>query len=210
MKASRVGRPPASSAAETRQRILDVACDLFAMQGYGVTTIKDVAAKAGITTGALYYYFDSKLDMYLAVHEHLRRLMNERFDLVMASQDTFDGCIRGILESAYDINRDNPAVARFEGTANVDRVRHAELAEAIKAGPGDRSGIVRRLVAKGLETGEIEPGRQAEVAAVLRIVFVGLTDALSFDPTEQRIAIDGLQALLDARLIRPLRSLLTD
>lgn len=50
-------------AERTRQRILDIASDLFAKQGYAGTTIADIARELGTTTAALYYHFKSKQDI---------------------------------------------------------------------------------------------------------------------------------------------------
>lgn len=202
-KTPRLGRPPASSATETRQRILEVACDEFSTRGYGVTTNKDVAAKAGITTGALYYYFDSKLDMYLAVFRDMQAKIDKRFAEATAGKTTFDGQLRAILESAHELNVHDPSFARFQGVARVDRLRHPELLEAIPNPPGEGASLTGRLIALGLETGEIAPGRERQVEAVLRVIFVGLVDALSQDPVEQRLAIDGIEALLDGDLVGP-------
>src|ERR1700745_1402712 len=47
------------SAADTRQRILAIAADLFSRQGYTGTTIADIARELGTTTAALYYHFPS-------------------------------------------------------------------------------------------------------------------------------------------------------
>jgi AcrR family transcriptional regulator len=44
----------------TRQRILDVAEDLFQRQGFDVTTTRDIAQAAGIATGTLFNYFENK------------------------------------------------------------------------------------------------------------------------------------------------------
>lgn len=199
---TRLGRPPASSAAETRLRIIEVACDQFSSQGYGVTTNKDVAEKAGITTGALYYYFDSKVEMYMAVFEHIQAQINERFAEVLEGETTFDGAIRAILEASYLMNVEDPSLARFQGAARTDRARHAELLDALPTAPGEGSRFIPGLIELGLRTGEIEAARKEQVAAVLRTIFVGLVDALSTDPVEQRVAIDGLHALLDGTLLR--------
>src|ERR1700730_7923865 len=43
-----------------RQRILAIAADLFARQGYTGTSIADIARELGTTTAALYYHFPSK------------------------------------------------------------------------------------------------------------------------------------------------------
>jgi AcrR family transcriptional regulator len=48
------------SPADTKHRILEIAAELFARQGYTGTTIADIAGELGTTTAALYYHFPSK------------------------------------------------------------------------------------------------------------------------------------------------------
>ncbi|EIV96239.1 TetR/AcrR family transcriptional regulator [Frankia sp. QA3] len=47
----------------TRERILAVALDLFTQQGYAGTSIADIAARLGTSKAALYYHFDSKVEI---------------------------------------------------------------------------------------------------------------------------------------------------
>ena len=47
-------------AEETGRRILDSALELFRQEGYDITTMRDIARKAGVATGAAYYYYPSK------------------------------------------------------------------------------------------------------------------------------------------------------
>ena len=47
-------------AEETGRRILDAALELFRQEGYDITTMRDIARKAGVATGAAYYYYPSK------------------------------------------------------------------------------------------------------------------------------------------------------
>ena len=47
-------------AAGTRTRILDIARDLIAAQGYSSTSIAQIAEKLGTSKAALYYHFKSK------------------------------------------------------------------------------------------------------------------------------------------------------
>ena len=44
----------------TRQKILDAAAKLFREQGYSATTLRQIASRAKIKAGSVYYYFDSK------------------------------------------------------------------------------------------------------------------------------------------------------
>jgi AcrR family transcriptional regulator len=203
-KAPRLGRPPASNAAETRQRIIATAAELFAVKGYGVTTNKDVAAQAGITTGALYYYFDSKLAMYLAVYAELAARVNERLTGAMEDESTFSGKLRAVLEAVYQMNLEDPSIARFLGTARVDRLRHRDLMEAIPHSPGEGIQLVGPMLDAGMTSGEVDADRRDVIEAVMRTIFVGLTDnsALSADPAYHRRAIDGIEALFDSELVR--------
>lgn len=202
-RARKLGRPPASSSAETRQRILDVARIAFAEQGYGVTTNKYVATKAGITTGALYHYFDSKLDIYLAVNDYTQRFVYQKFREAMDAHDTFLDQFQAILQSAYELNVQDPSLARFIGSARIDVARHDELRERMSVLPGEGNAILGKLVRNGLATGEIRPEDSRRVAALIRTLFVGLVDAVSDDTEEHAAAIEAIRDLLNARLLQP-------
>lgn len=54
----------------TRDRILEVALDLFIRKGYAATSMREIAEPLGISKAALYYHFPSKA--HLAVELHLR------------------------------------------------------------------------------------------------------------------------------------------
>lgn len=58
-----------------RQEILDAAARRFATEGYRATTMRDIAADAGLLAGSIYYHFASKEDLLVAVHEEgVRRI----------------------------------------------------------------------------------------------------------------------------------------
>ncbi len=58
-----------------RQEILDAAAHRFAAEGYRATTMRDIAADAGLLAGSIYYHFPSKEDLLVAVHEEgVRRI----------------------------------------------------------------------------------------------------------------------------------------
>src|SRR3954462_3645008 len=112
----RLGRPPASNSVATRQRILTVARETFAQLGWDQTTNKDVAEKSGVTSGALYHYFDSKLDIYLATYDDVQEAIELRLREAMATADTFVGQFRAVLEAAHAMNAEDPSLARFLGS----------------------------------------------------------------------------------------------
>jgi len=52
---------------DTRERILEVASDLFIEQGYDATSLREIAEKIGVTKAALYYHFTNKQDILRAL-----------------------------------------------------------------------------------------------------------------------------------------------
>ena len=52
-----------------RPQLLDAAAQHFADQGYAAASMRDIAAAAGMKAGSMYYYFPSKEDLLVAVHE---------------------------------------------------------------------------------------------------------------------------------------------
>jgi AcrR family transcriptional regulator len=59
------------TAPTTRDRILDVALDLFTTQGFDGTSLRQIAERLDITKAALYYHFESKDDILMALHMRL-------------------------------------------------------------------------------------------------------------------------------------------
>jgi AcrR family transcriptional regulator len=62
-----VTRPPS----DTRQRIQDVARELFGQKGVQRTSLQDIANRLGITKPALYYHFTSREDLVRSIIEPL-------------------------------------------------------------------------------------------------------------------------------------------
>jgi AcrR family transcriptional regulator len=64
----------ASDEGDTRERILDVALELFIEQGYDKTSLRQIAEPLGFTQAAIYYHFAAKEDILVALHMRLHAL----------------------------------------------------------------------------------------------------------------------------------------
>src|SRR5438128_578630 len=75
-----MGRPAAAAARDTRRAILDAALDLFSERGYHATSVRSLAAAAGVRESAIYHYFPSKeavLDgLITSFHEERNALLD--------------------------------------------------------------------------------------------------------------------------------------
>jgi AcrR family transcriptional regulator len=197
------GRPPATDSAETWRAILDSARRLFGERGYGAVTNKDVANDAGVTTGALYHYVESKLDLYVAVDVDLQERVYGRFVDAVASSSTFAGKLEAVLEAAHSMAAEDETVVFFIGAVRTDMRRHPEVAERLSDVVRERERFFVDLVDVGIETGEIDPGDSGLVAEFIRTILLGLTDGSTPSLEHHRRAIDGIRALLRGDLIRP-------
>jgi AcrR family transcriptional regulator len=57
--------------ASTREKILDVALDLFTDQGFDGTSMREIAERLHISKPAIYYHFASKEEILMALHMRL-------------------------------------------------------------------------------------------------------------------------------------------
>ena len=70
------------SITKTRQKLVEVARELFARKGLEATTMNDIAANSGKGRRTLYTYFRNKEDIYTAVIEVELERLSEQLDKV--------------------------------------------------------------------------------------------------------------------------------
>jgi AcrR family transcriptional regulator len=183
-------RPSDTKPSDTRQRILAIAAELFARQGYTGTSIADIARELGTTTAALYYHFPSKsaiLAGLLAVPLTAYTRLLDGLDSGGASAADLLGAIADITADSRDIavilDRDPTALAMIDQQLPVSSQELTEQTIAALAGPDpDRAALIRAnaalavakaatLAAVQLSGGPLAPADRAEVlAAALRVL----------------------------------------
>jgi AcrR family transcriptional regulator len=86
---------------DTRQRIQDVARELFVQQGVQRTSLQDIADKLGITKPALYYHFPSREDLVRSI---LVPLIDEGEQFVDDQESRGDTDARELLRGYFDFH----------------------------------------------------------------------------------------------------------
>ncbi len=116
--------------ADTRERIIMAAMQLFARKGYCSTSVADILGTANANSGSLYHYFPAKQDVLLAVlecyHAGIRQMLLApawdgvedplerifallgRYRAMLIDSDFFYGCPIGSL--ALELHEPDPAV----------------------------------------------------------------------------------------------------
>jgi AcrR family transcriptional regulator len=199
---TRLGRPPSDGAPSTRERILHAARHSFAELGYDAATNKTLADGAGLTTGALYHYFGSKLDLYVAVYDEVQSIVYAQFDATVAAAGSFVEGVDAVLDVAHELNLADPSLARFLAAVRVDVLRTPELRRAIARPASWRDRFIRNLVDVGVRTGELAPDDRGKTEALLLALLIGLVDAVSDSPITHRRAVDAMKAMFGGRLVK--------
>lgn len=177
-------RPPR---AQTRERILDAAFEVFSTGGIAASSLQQVAAAAGLTKGAVYSSFASKDDLVLALMEQ------HASDRMQAALAGWDGGVGGTGHGRASLEA--MAGALVHGM-QADAAWHRLLAEffALAAhDPARREGLrlrrreVRDALARVLESvteavGITLPLPAPEMAIVLLALSNGLAVEAGIDP----------------------------
>jgi AcrR family transcriptional regulator len=101
MSGRRVSASPQRStpkAEETRRRILSAALDLFQERGFAETTMRDIAKRAEVATGAAYYYFPSKESIVLAFYWETHTAFDSAYKKPLARTADLATRIRILIE----------------------------------------------------------------------------------------------------------------
>jgi AcrR family transcriptional regulator len=74
-----MGRRAGVRPEETREQVLRAAAKVFGRVGYDKATVSQIAAEAGLSTGAIYVHYDGKAELFSAVLEaHVHRELARR------------------------------------------------------------------------------------------------------------------------------------
>jgi len=178
------------SAADTRQRILAIAADLFSRQGYTGTTIADIARELGTTTAALYYHFPSKADILGGLLAEPLVAYTRIIESLDSNQPEPEELLGAFIDLAVDsralaglIDRDPAVLAMIDERLPRTSRQTTGQVIAVLAGPdADRSAVIRAnaalAVVKGATMAALELGGgaldPADRKEILRLALAAL------------------------------------
>jgi AcrR family transcriptional regulator len=87
---------------ETRARILESALALFREQGFEKTTMREIAARAGMAVGAAYYYFDSKEMLVMEFYLNAQKAMEPQIVEGLKRRKSLEARLRSLIEAKLE------------------------------------------------------------------------------------------------------------
>ncbi|MDD7317975.1 MAG: TetR/AcrR family transcriptional regulator [Prevotella sp.] len=160
------------SISKTRQKLVDVARQLFAKNGLENTTMNDIALASGKGRRTLYTYFNSKEDVYYAVIEAELERLSDRMDEVASRnikpQDKIIELIYTHLTTIKEtvMRNGNLRAAFFRNIWMVEKVR--------KNFDEDEIELFRKVYAEGKAEGEFDIDSVELVADITHYCIKGL------------------------------------
>lgn len=159
-------------ALNTRDRLLDVARQLFAKKGVENTTMNDIAEVSGKGRRTIYTYFKNKREIFNAlVHQESEKMMQQLLALLTLDLDPEEKLKRFIFirfEAVKEtVSRNGSLRALF--FRDVRKVEHARRLTTAR-----EAAILKQILAEGVEKGVFHIERLDQTAMVMLLALQGL------------------------------------
>jgi AcrR family transcriptional regulator len=185
---------PVSAKRERRKEarpgeLLEAALDLFVEKGFAATRSEEVAARAGVSKGTLFLYFQSKEELFKAV---VIENLAGRFTEWNREFDEYEGSTADMLRYCMRVWWERVGATKASGLTKLmmsEGRNFPELAEFYRrevVKPGHE--LLRRIVQRGIDRGEFAPVEVdlAIYTVIAPMIFLMLTKhspAICFDHT---------------------------
>ena len=148
--------------------LLDAALDLFVEKGFSAARVDEVAARAGVSKGTLFLYFESKEDLFKAV---VRENIANQFPTWQEEFVVFQGSSADMLRYALLSWWERIGKTRASGITklvmseaqNFPEIAQFYQEEVIKPG----NAMIRRILERGVSSGEF---RQLDLEQAVHII----------------------------------------
>ena len=167
--------------ADTRQRLYEAAVELIAEQGFSATTVDDIALRAKVAKGTVYYNFKSKNDLFEELLRHGIELLTDGFRAAVEGLPPREA-VGALVRTQLDYIRKYRAFAQLllSEMWRTNREWHQTLIllreQAI--------GVIAETVQAGVDSGDV-PGEldvRVASAALFGVGLVVAVDWLVFQP----------------------------
>lgn len=128
------GRPKGDKRARTRAALLDAALSLTREKGFEQTTLKDVAERAGMTTGAIYGNFRNRDDLFMALAERQWAAIRPRFVRGMSFRDLMRATAEAVIAALPERREAAVGALTFRAYALRHEDVRARFRDAMAAG----------------------------------------------------------------------------
>jgi AcrR family transcriptional regulator len=147
--------------ARTMANIMEVAMAEFAEKGLAGARIDEIAAATQTSKRMIYYYFQSKEGLYLAVLEESYRRMREIESQQHLEDLAPEAALRKLVEFTFDHHASSENYIRLVIAENMNRGQFLAQSQTIQQLNVPAISAIRQLYERGVASGEFRPGLDA-------------------------------------------------
>jgi TetR/AcrR family transcriptional regulator len=162
--------PKASRGRGTRERILEVATEMFSQRGYSACPVAEIVARAGVTKPVLYYYFGSKEGLFRAILEEASNRHEELLEKAVSRQASVIQKVTELFKEVYEEVTQSPHLFRLLHDLafyNSEKTTHGLDIESF---PRRMKETLAAMAREGMEKGELARSDPEDVALLLMAV----------------------------------------
>lgn len=188
----------------TKRRILEASRRVFARRGYADASLDEIARECGMTKGAVYVYFESKEELFLALEDLLQKPTTADFLApILAARTSRDRLIKAgqlVFENQAHLDRDTLRVM-YEFWTQAPRVKAIERIYRNRYTGTQRflASLFREGVKQGEFRGDIDPDALSSMlmATIEGLCLYWATIGINFDwevleKTLFSVVLDGI------------------
>jgi AcrR family transcriptional regulator len=159
---------------ERRQQILEATWHVIAVSGFRSLRLSDVAKRAGVSSGMIHYYFDTKRDLLKAAFERYYEHSMERRQWVMETGKGPLELLKLIVESYLPIEAETLEGWHVWSELWVEGLQEPDLRELNEDFYGQWRRLVAGIIRAGQDAGVMRDGSSIELANMLIAMIDGL------------------------------------
>ena len=166
---------------DTRQRLFEAAVELIAEQGFSATTVDDIAQRAKVAKGTVYYNFASKTALFEELLRHGIGLLTDEFRAAVAGLPPRDA-VAALVHTQLDYIRRYRAFAQLL-LSEMWRTNR-EWQQTLILLREQVIGVIAETVQAGVDSGDLPADLDVRVAssALFGVGLVVAVDWLVFSP----------------------------
>ena len=138
-----------------KEQVIKAAVKLFSEQGYHDTAVSEIADEAEVAKGTVYWYFDSKEQLFWGIIVSGIEALNQKVVAEVAKSDkTAQKKLETIIRLHLEFFKDNKEVSKMmqESSVSPGEYFHTEMEKLRKEAIGNLAKIIKQ----GQQTGEFK------------------------------------------------------
>ncbi|MEQ1569133.1 MAG: TetR/AcrR family transcriptional regulator, partial [Myxococcota bacterium] len=186
------------SETERKSQILRAARAVFIEKGYLAARVEDVSARAGLSKGAVYFYFPSKRDLFMALVQEEHEKTYGFLEVAENDQRPAAVKLLDLGQKYLDYFAGLKTPPRFFLMMCEQGIRDEEIREECQAVHQQFVDAVARVLAQGMAEGAFRQGDPQSMAEMLKALIDGMSgqSAIGIRPDRERLMTDGITFVL--------------